>query len=448
MHVERAIIRSIAAITFISACAIYTLHTFFFYEAVMRIVILYNTSWYVFLLRRNLIASLIQAGHTITVVAPRDAYTDRVQQLGVSFVPISMSATGTSPIKEMITLGEVYEALRSLQPDVVLSFTVKCNLYAGLCRRMLPFHHVANVSGLGQTFDSSALTNKAIRALYRVALSRTHTIFFQNNEDRNMLVEEKIVSATSAEVIPGSGVDLRRFSPAPPSHREGRAFLMLGRLLPKKGFVAFMEAAATLKARYGEGAAFWILGAPDFERPESLELLEQIISRHAEGTIRYLQSTDDVVPYLHEADAVVLPSTYNEGVPRSLLEALACGKPIITTNWKGCRETVEAGKNGYLVLPDNTESLIRAMTQILECNEQALDTLGRHSRRIAEERFNEETVLSAYHRAISGADASSSIRGVSRTPTTPTESEAPYVELSHVRDSIHSSTRPARHAME
>jgi glycosyltransferase involved in cell wall biosynthesis len=416
----------------------------------MRIVILYNTSWYVFLLRRNLIASLLQAGHTVTVVAPRDAYTERVQQLGVSFVPISMNATGTSPIKEMVTLGEIYEALRSLRPDVVLSFTVKCNLYAGLCRRLLSFHHVANVSGLGQSFDTSSLANKAIRRLYRTALSQTHTIFFQNKEDREMLVQQKIVSMAQTEVIPGSGVDLRHFCPSQSqSNRRGsRSFLMLGRLLPKKGFVAFMEAAATLKDRYGDAAAFWILGAPDFERPESVELLEQIISRHARGTIRYLQSTDDVIPYLREADAVVLPSTYNEGVPRSLLEALACGKPVITTNWKGCRETVEPGRNGYLVLPDNTESLIRAMTQILECSQQTLETLGRNSRLIAEERFNEETVLSAYHRAISHLRVSSLEQDAPRAATIPIEPEGPYVELSHAQDSIQTHIRRARHAME
>jgi glycosyltransferase involved in cell wall biosynthesis len=414
----------------------------------MRIVILYNTSWYVFLLRRTLIASLLKAGHSVTVVAPKDAYTERVKSLGVAFVPITMSGTGTSPLREAVTLAQIHETLRAVKPDVVLSFTVKCNLYAGLCRRTLSFSHVANISGLGEAFDTSALTNKMVRGLYRIALSRTHRVFFQNRDDRDMLVEHSIVSKSQSEVIPGSGVDLSRFTPAPPTRRGVRSFLMLGRLLPKKGFVAFMEAAEHLKARHGDSVAFWILGAPDFERPESVELLQQIISKHAHGTIRYLQSTDDVLPYLREADAVVLPSTYNEGVPRSLLEALACGKPIITTNWKGCRETVEPGKNGYLVLPDNTDSLIRAMSQLVECSEQTLDLFGRASRRIAEERFNEETVVSAYHRAINAASYLGTRHEYEPTTERPMENRPALGERPDVTALQRSSTQSARHATE
>ncbi len=414
----------------------------------MRIVILYNTSWYVFLLRQTLIASLLRAGHSVTVVAPRDAYTERVIQLGVSFIPITMSGTGTSPIKEAISLGQIHEALRAVKPDAVLSFTVKCNLYAGLCRRTLSFNHIANISGLGEAFDTSAFTNTIVRSLYRVALARTHRVFFQNREDRDMLVEHSIVTKSQSEVIPGSGVDLSRFTPVPPNRRGVRSFLMLGRLLPKKGFVAFMEAAEHLKARYADSVAFWILGAPDFERPESLELLQQIISKHAQGIIRYLQSTDDVLPYLREADAVVLPSTYNEGIPRSLLEALACGKPIITTNWKGCRETVDPGKNGYLVLPDNTESLIRAMSQLIECSEQTLDQFGHVSRRIAEERFNDERVVSAYHRAIQGVASPSARREYKPIATKPMGSKPAPNEPPEVSALPRSSTQSARHATE
>jgi len=374
----------------------------------MRVVILYNSSWYVFLLRQNLIASLQAAGHRVIVVAPLDRYTDRVKQLGVEFIPIDMRGSACSPLIEAWTLASVCRALRAAEPDVVLSFTVKCNLYAGLCRRLHEFRHVANVSGLGQLFDGSYGVSRGVQMLYRVALARTHVVLFQNAEDRSRLTTSGAVQVDSSRVIPGSGVDLSRFVPVQHAPRSPRAFLMFGRLLPKKGFDDFMEAAGELRRRHGGRVVFWILGAADPTRPESLKLLERIQAEHARGVIRYLQSTDDPVPFIREADVVVLPSTYNEGIPRSLLEALACAKPVVTTDWKGCRETVEHGKNGYLVRPHDTKSLTENLDLLARCEDGELERFGRHSRTIAEQRFDERIVLQAYHEAIGDGSRSNS----------------------------------------
>jgi glycosyltransferase involved in cell wall biosynthesis len=380
----------------------------------MRIVILYNSSWYVFLLRQNLIAALQAAGHHVVVIAPEDGYTARVKQLGVEFLPINMRATGRSPLFEAWTLRSVYHAIRGSKPNVVLSFTVKCNLYAGLCRRILDFRHVANVSGLGELFDGGFGVGRGVYQLYRIALKRTEVVFFQNRDDKARLLESGAVDGSRAQLIPGSGVDLARFVPIPRAVRRQRAFLMFGRLLPKKGFDSFLDAARQLRTRHADSASFWILGAPDQTREESMQLLERIEQAHAEGAIRYLHSTDDPIPYIREADVVVLPSTYNEGVPRSLLEALACGKPVVTTDWKGCRETVEHGKNGLLVRPDDTSSLVDALESLVRCDAQLLEQYGHASRRLAEERFDEQLVLEAYHRAVEPERAYQSLKVVKR----------------------------------
>ena len=366
----------------------------------MRVVILYNSSWYVFLLRQNLVASLNKAGCNVTVVAPEDAYTERVKNLGVSFVPVLMSRSGTSLVSEALTVSQIYQALRKVRPDVVLSFTVKCNLYAGLCKRRLAFKHVANISGLGQLFDQISSFRRLALYMYRFALARTENVFFQNRDDLSHLVGQEIVAPQRATLLPGSGVDLERFVPTAKMMQNKRTFLMFGRLLPKKGFAHFLEAARILSAQYGARVSFWILGAVDHERSESQALLQDILDAHAKGIVRYLQSTDDPLPYIREADVVVLPSTYNEGIPRSLLEALACGKPIVTTDWKGCRETVEDGQNGFLVVPDNTEALTRAMHDLVVADNEKLNSFGKRSREIAEARFDEGLVLSAYHRAV------------------------------------------------
>lgn len=366
----------------------------------MRVVILYNTSWYVYLLRRNLILSLIQRGCEVIVVSPKDAYTKRVENLGAMHVDIQLEPGGTNPFVEAKTVATIAAVLRALQPDAVLSFTIKCNLYAGIAKYMCKFHQIANISGLGEAFEKPGMLRALVRALYKCALKRTETVFFQNREDRDSFTKSRLVAEDASHVIPGSGVDLSSFTPRLRRPAGPRTFLMFGRLLPQKGFHHFLSAAQTLTEQFGTNVTFWILGSADYNRPESVELLQAIEKAHAQGIVRYLHCCDDVRPYLNECDIVVLPSTYNEGVPRSLLEALACGKPIITTDWKGCRETVIPHKNGRLVHPHDTESLVSAMRDLTMINDSELKTLGEASRRLAEERFDERLVLNAYIRAL------------------------------------------------
>ena len=366
----------------------------------MRIIILYNTSWYVYLLRRNLIARLIQAGCEVIVVAPQDAYSERLIKLGAKYRPLPLIPGSKNPWAEGRSFMALLSILRDLKPDAVLSFTIKCNLYAGLLKRLIPFRQIANISGLGVAFDKRGPLQIIARVLYRMGLSTTNHIFFQNHEDRDGCVNASLVPRERSLVIPGSGVDLKAFTPTPRTPGRPRTFLMFGRLLPKKGYDMYLRVAERLHREFGERVAFWILGKPDFERSESIALYHRITQAHTDGFVRYLQSTDDVRPILSETDVVVLPSTYNEGVPRSLLEALASGKSIITTDWKGCRETVKQGTNGYLVTPHSEESLYEAMTHLATCSEVALQAFGIASRDRAEKLFDERIVLDAYLNAL------------------------------------------------
>lgn len=366
----------------------------------MRAVILYNTSWYVFLLRRNLIRALQQHGWTITVVAPVDTYTERVKKLGVEFYPLAIDGSGKNVFTEARTFVELYKAIGALRPDVVLSFTVKCNLYAGLCRRIMRFRQVANISGLGEGFERPGLLAFGLRTLYSVALRDTDQIFFQNPDDLNLCLRQRMVPKRRASLVPGSGVDLSLFLASTQRMGSRRTFLMFGRLLPKKGFYHYLRAAALLKESWGDHASFLVMGAADTKRPESIELLAAIKDAHQKGTITYLEPRDEVLPVLQSADVVVLPSTYNEGIPRSLLEALGCGKPIVTTNWKGCREVVKEATNGHLVEPDDMNSLREALQKMLEYPDEKIAAMGSASRLLAEERFDERRVIDAYLAAL------------------------------------------------
>lgn len=366
----------------------------------MRVVILYNTSWYVYLLRRNLIAALRAAGCTVTVVAPYDSYTEKIKKLGVEHVHLPLHPSSTNPFDELRTIRSLYGILRDLRPDAVLSYTIKCNLYAGLCRKLLPFRFIPNISGLGEGFARGGPLRTLLRALYQTSLGDCSRIFFQNGDDLAACASAGLIREDLCEVLPGSGVNVSTFIPSERPMTEPRTFLMMGRLLPAKGFRYFLRAAETLQGELGDKVQFWVLGAADSERAESLALLEEINAAHAKGTIRYLNKTDDVLPILQECDAVVLPSTYNEGVPRSLLEAIACGKPVVTTDWKGCRETVRHKENGYLVPPHNQDELTRTLRHLAVCPQEELDKLGRESRRLAVSRFDESIVLDAYARAL------------------------------------------------
>ena len=367
----------------------------------MRVVILYNTSWYVFLLRRNLISHLQDAGCEVIVVAPRDQYTERLLSLGVRHISIPLEPGGTNPIAELKTLRAIHRVLRVLRPDAVLSFTIKCNIYAGLSKRLLPFKQVANISGLGIAFDQNGGMRRIAQTLYKVALAPADHIFFQNRDDLNSCIRDGLVPHTTSRTIPGSGVDLEAFTPSLRKHGRPRSFLMFGRLLPQKGYDQYLQVAERLRKDLGSTVEFKILGAPDTTREDSRRLFERIQNAHACDCVHYLQSTDDVRPILNDVDVVVLPSTYNEGIPRSLLEALASGKAIITTDWKGCRETVEHGCNGYLVRPHDVESLHAAVASLATCSDATLASFSKASRARAEKLFDERLVLQAYLEALS-----------------------------------------------
>lgn len=343
---------------------------------------------------------LQKEGFDITVIAPTDEYTERMINLGVTFLPLEFRRRGINPLREMSVITQLAHLLNQVKPFVVLSYTAKCNLYAGLCQRVLNFSHLPNIAGLGELFERGGFMKTVLHHLYRFCLQHSDSIFFQNQEDLQHFISNRIIRSERAIRIPGSGVDLDQFYPVPKKESHDRRFLIFGRLLPKKGFGIFLKAARNLRNEYGSRASFWILGSPDSERSESVELWRVIQRAHAEGVVRYMPKNDNPLTIIQEADVIVLPSYYHEGVPRSLLEGLACGKPIITTDWKGCRDTVINGTNGSLCSARDPISLERAMEEYIRMDYRTLQQQGSCSRSLAELTFDENIILAEYQRAI------------------------------------------------
>jgi glycosyltransferase involved in cell wall biosynthesis len=362
----------------------------------MKVVLYANTSWYIYNYRKNLISEIQKQGHDVSVISPFDDYSEKLSTLKVRWFPIDLHQTGKNPIKELHVLLHLFFLLRKILPDVLLSFTIKCNLYAGFLSRICRFKQIANISGLGEVFDKKSVFTTLVCLLYRLALNRSK-VFFQNFEDYHRFVHQGILSEDICERVPGSGVDLATFvPPAQYFPSPARVFLMFGRIVPRKGYDLFLQAARSIHQEHNRHTAFWILGIQDPSRKDSGALFQKVLEYHDRNIITYFPATDNVIPRIHQSDVIVLPSQYHEGVPRSLLEAMACAKPIITTNWKGCRDTVEHGVNGYLIEKENLASLKGAINYFIQADNAVLRQMGEASRKKVEQEFDEQIVISKY----------------------------------------------------
>jgi len=363
----------------------------------MRIAIVINTSWNIYNFRMGLIRALLAEGHEVVAIAPRDAYTQRLQEAGCRFVHLPMEQ-GTNPLKDLRLLWGLYKAYKELQPEVVLHYTIKPNIYGALAAHWAGIPAINNVSGLGTVFINKDHVSRIALRLYRLAFRYPAKVFFQNPEDRKLFLRRGVVLPAVTEVLPGSGIDLQEFVPAPAFKRNTPfVFLMVARVLYDKGVAEFVQAAALVRRKYPQVKCL-LLGQVD-EKSRSGIKRQQLQQWLATGAVAYLGFTDEVAPVIAAADCVVLPS-YREGTPRTLLEAAAMGKPLLATNVPGCREVVVPGQNGLLCRVRNARDLADKMLQLLELSEEELEKMGQNSRQIALNRFDERIVIRKYLQAI------------------------------------------------
>jgi glycosyltransferase involved in cell wall biosynthesis len=364
----------------------------------MRIAIVINTSWNIFNFRMSLIKALQAEGHEVVAIAPKDAYSVRLEEAGCRYVPLPMENKGTNPLQDLLLTKRFYDTYRRVRPDVILQYTIKPNIYGTFAARLARIPTINNVSGLGTVFIVQNLVSKVALRLYRLAFRYPARVFFQNHDDQGLFVRHRLVNRRITDVLPGSGIDTVRFAPAPAFVRnEPFVFLMIGRVLYEKGVVEYVEASRLLQAEFPE-VRFQLLGALD--EAGNIGVKRKVLDAWvAEGLLHYLGTTDDVAAVIAKADCVVLPS-YREGTPKTLLEAAAMGKPLIATNVPGCKETVVDGRNGYLCEAKSARDLATKMRQMLHLDDSSLHQMGRNSRKLAVEKFDERFVINKYLEAI------------------------------------------------
>jgi len=368
-----------------------------------KLVISSNTAWSLFNFRAGLIRALVAEGYEVIAVAPYDEYAPRLASLGCRYVPLQMDNKGTHPGKDFLLLFRYWMLLKKERPAAYLGFTVKPNVYGSLAARPLGIPVINNIAGLGVVFIKDSLLTKIVKALYRLALSGSFRIFFQNEDDRQLFVQSGLVKIEKTDRLPGSGVDLSLYVPKEQAvslvvvnEKNNRPFrfLLAARMLWDKGVGVYVEAARLLKQRYPQ-VEFCLLGFMDVKNPAAISR-EQMSEWVDEGAIRYLGVTDDMKAALAEADCVVLPSYYREGVPRTLLEAAAMACPIITTDAVGCRDVVDDGVNGFLVRPRDSNDLAEKMVRMIDMSRESRLLMGEAGRKIIEMEFDEKFVIARY----------------------------------------------------
>lgn len=362
-----------------------------------KVMIAVNSAWNLVNFRQGLIRSLVAAGHEVVAVAPEDDYAPRLQALGCRYLPLPMDNQGTHPLRDAMLLWRFIQVLRRERPDVFLGYTVKPNVYGSLAARMLGVPVINNIAGLGAVFITEGWITRIVRHLYRLALSGSAKVFFQNDDDRQLFITRRMVSAPKADLLPGSGINLARFLPSPLPKGLRVQFLLVARMLWDKGVGEYVEAARMLRRR-GVDADFYLLGFLDVQNPAAISKT-QMAEWVAEGTVRYLGTSDDVRKEVTYADCVVLPS-YREGTPRTLLEAAAMARPIVTTDAVGCREVVDDGVNGYLCRVKDAADLAEKMEKICKMPPSEREAMGLRGRQKVSLEFDESIVIQKYLDAI------------------------------------------------
>ena len=364
----------------------------------MKIVISSNTSWSIYNFRLNLARSLSKNGYKVILVAPKDKYSEILAK-EFEYYDVFMNNKGTNPFEDFKTIMSYYNLYRKLQPDIVLNFTIKPNIYGTIACSWLKIKTINNIAGLGYLFVHQNLVTTIAKKLYKYSQKKANKIFFQNREDYKTFTTQKLVDIEKCDILPGSGVDVNKFKS---SHRGKQdnifRFLLIARMIWDKGVDEFVEAAKIIKKTFNN-VEFLLLGETNVDNPNTISL-EQIEKWEKEGIIKYLGSTDDVKEEIEKADCIVLPSYYREGTPRVLLEASSMEKPVITTNNVGCRDVIEHKVTGYICEIKNPKHLAKKMMKILNLTDIEREEMGKKGREKIIQEFDEKIVIEKYLNAI------------------------------------------------
>ena len=359
----------------------------------MKIVISINSAWNVFNFRLSLIKELQNNGHEIIAIAPKDKYVYKLEALGVKCFNIKLDSKGTNPIKDLALIFQYYKLYKIINPDIVLAYTIKPNIYSNLASQLLGIPVINNISGLGTLFINNSFATSIAKFLYKLSLRSSSHVFFQNKYDKNLFLKLNLIKSHQCSIIPGSGVDVEKFN-CDRTENPGNKFLFVGRLISDKGVFEYLDSAVSI-LKYHPNKEFLLCGELDSNNQTALSSnnLEHYTNNYLQ--IKYLGKTDKIINLLSEIDVMVLPS-YREGLSKSLIEAAAMSLPIITTNVPGCNEVVEDGFNGFMCGVKSQKSLENSILKMINLSNDKRLQMGLNGRPKIVNYFTDKIVNNIY----------------------------------------------------
>lgn len=356
------------------------------------VLIIVNHNITIYNFRKELVEQLISKGYRVIVVLPIIEETKKIVDLGCEVIDVPVERRGTNPIHDAKLFFQYLKIIKEIKPEIVLTYTIKPNVYGGLASSIAGIPYICTITGLGSAIEGGGLLGRLSLFLYKAGLRKVNTIFFQNSSNHDIF-ENHGISKGRGIVVNGSGVNLKEYQDIPfPAKDKAVEFLFISRIMKTKGIDEFLDMCKYIKNRY-EDVKFHILGFCEDDYLEKLKDLEK------EEIIQYHGLQEDIRPFMKNTQCLIHPS-YHEGMSNVCMEAAACGRVVIASDIPGCRELVWHNESGYLVKPQDTKSLIEAVEFFLQLTYEDKVSMGLFGKKKIEENFSRDKIVQTYMKQI------------------------------------------------
>ncbi|WP_040194949.1 glycosyltransferase family 4 protein [Clostridium culturomicium] len=354
-----------------------------------KVLMLGNHEIVIYNFRKELVERMIAEGYEVYVALPYGPKVEHLKVMGCKFIDTPINRRNTNPLEDIKVFLQYINVLREIKPDVVLTYTVKPNVYGGIACRLKKIPYICNVTGLGSGYLNGGIVQKIVQTLSKLSFKKSNKVFFQNTADRDLLVSQKVVS-DNYDLLPGSGVNLETYKVLPyPPEEQPINFNFVARVMKDKGIDEYLEAAKIIKKRYPE-VVFNVIGMID--QPHYKDILKKY---EEEEIIKYHGFQTDMMPFIEKCNCMINPS-YTEGMSNVLLENAACGRPVIASNIPGCKEIVNDGQSGYIFQVKNSQSLVDKIEEFISISYQRKVEMGLQGRKKVEVEFDRQIVVKMY----------------------------------------------------
>lgn len=361
-----------------------------------------NSCWSVYNFRLDIIRQFLQDGFVVLIIAPKDAYTEKLLSLSkigeIKYKEILFQNSVVHPFSDWMLYRQLLQIYKAESPDIIFHYVTKPVIYGSMAAGKLGIPSVAVITGLGYVYIKDSLLSTIVSSLFRFSLRKTMQVWFLNEENALLFEKKNIISKQKIRILPGEGINTERFKPSVSTAGNTFVFIMVSRLLWSKGVGCYVEAARMLKAR-GIAARFYLLGKLEAVHPDAVGI-ETIQDWDHAGLIEYLGESDEVPDHLGKADCFVLPTYYQEGVPRSIMEAASMELPVIASRQTGCNLVVQDGITGYLFDSKDPLDLAHTMEKVMMLDPPSRKEMGKKGRELMQSTFHKDIVINIYQETV------------------------------------------------